>query len=210
MMFHEEAIADDQKSVLEQLGPVAKERGFYLAGGTAIALHLGHRRSVDFDWFRSDSFSRPMEWAQALRGKGIRFDTTSVDEGTLHGTISRVRISFFEYKYPLLSSPVVWTAYDTHLASLDDLACMKLVAIAQRGTKKDFVDLYALCEKHRLLSDLINRYQQKYQTDDIAHLLYALTYFDDAEAERMPVLLWDIDWQTVKHSIRTWVKDMAR
>lgn len=210
MTFHRDAIADEQESVLRHIGPIATESGFYLAGGTAIALHLGHRRSVDFDWFRPNAFPRPMEWAQMLRSKGIGFETTSVDAGTLHGTVSDVRTSFFEYNYPLVAPLVRWTAYDTDLASLDDLACMKLVAIAQRGTKKDFVDLYALCERHRPLPDLIDRYQQKYQTDDVAHLLYALTHFDDAEPERMPVLLWDIDWQTVKHEVRAWVKDIAQ
>ncbi len=207
-MFYEEAIADDQRDVLKLLGPVASEHNFYLAGGTAVAIHLGHRRSVDFDWFRSEPFSDPMEWAQALRDRGVPFDTISVDEGTLHGSISGVRTSFFEYSYPLLSYSEMWSEYETRLASLDDLACMKLVAIAQRGTKKDFVDLHAICKQHRPLAELLCLYEQKYRTDDIAHLLYALTYFDDADSERMPTMLWDIDWHAVRGDIRTWVQEI--
>jgi len=118
-------------------------------------------------------------------------------------------VSFLEYRYPLLQSRVFWEEYNTDLASLDDLACMKLSAIAQRGSKKDFLDLYAIAREHRPLPALIERYRQKYSTEDTAHLLYALVYFEDAEAERMPVLLWDVQWSTVKEALRTWVQDVA-
>jgi hypothetical protein len=85
-----------------------------------------------------------------------------------------------------------------------------VIPIVQRGAKKDVVDLYALVREHRPLPALIEPYRQKYSTDDIAHLLYALSYFDDAEAERMPVLLWDVPWSTMKQAIRTWVQDVAQ
>lgn len=210
MTLHLNAIGEEQKVALRELGPVATERSFYLAGGTAVALQLGHRRSVDLDWFTEESLSDPMHWAQELRDAGVAFTTRSVDTGTLHGSVRGIRVSFLEYRYPLLQSRVSWDEVQTELAALDDLACMKLSAIAQRGAKKDFVDLYALVRDHRPLPALIEQYRKKYSTDDTAHLLYALAYFDDADAERMPVLLWDVDWPTIKQSIRTWVEDIAQ
>lgn len=209
MTFHIESIDQDQQDVLRSLGPVAAQNEFYLGGGTAIALHLGHRRSVDFDWFTRERIADPMELAQKLRDEGIAFATGSVDRATLHGTVSGVRVSFFEYRYPLLQPLGAWSRYGCSLADLDDLACMKLSAIAQRGAKKDFVDLYALVTDHRPLLELINLYRRKYSTDDIAHLLYALTYFDDADGEQMPMLLWELDWETIKNSVRRWMMDIA-
>ena len=210
MTLHLDAISDEQKTVLRNLGPVAAEHGFYLARGTAVALQLGHRRSVDLDWFTDKRLSDPMHWAQQLRDAGVGFKTESVDNGTLHGSINGVRVSFLEYRYPLLQSSISWEECETNLAALDDLACMKLSAIAQRGAKKDFVDLYALVREHRPLPVLIELYRQKYKTEDTAHLLYALVYFDDADPERMPACLWDVDWATIKQTVRGWVQEMAQ
>ena len=209
MSFHPEAISERQQEVLHYLGPVASALGFYLAGGTALALRLGHRRSVDFDWFTGERLADPLRLAQDLREDGLAFETGQVARGTLHGTVSEVRVSFLEYRYPLLEPLVHWPDYGCRLAPLDDLACMKLSAIAQRGAKKDFTDLYALGLRHKPLPDLLALYRRKYTTSDLAHLLYALAYFDDADRERMPQPLWDLDWQVIKRAIRGWVRDIA-
>ena len=209
MTVHLDAISAAQQSILCDIGPVATERNFYLAGGTAVALHLGHRRSVDLDWFTEERLSDPMQWAQRLRDEGAEFKTESVDKGTLHGSIQGVRVSFLEYRYPLLQPKIHWKPYGADLASLDDLACMKLSAVAQRGSKKDFVDVYALVREHRPLPALVERYRQKYDTKDVAHLLYALVYFDDADAEPMPTLLWDVKWDAIKRTLRKDVEAMA-
>ena len=86
---------------------------------------------------------------------------------------------------------------------------MKLVATAQRGAKKDFVDVYAIGLKHKPLRDLLQLYQRKYDIDDIGHILYALAYFDDADREPTPRMLWRVDWRTIKHTIRRWLGDVA-
>ena len=91
MTLHLDAISDEQKTVLRNLGPVAAEYGFYLAGGTAVALQLGHRRSVDLGWFTDKRLSDPMHWAQQLRDAGVGFKTESVDNGTLHGSINSAK-----------------------------------------------------------------------------------------------------------------------
>lgn len=208
MTFHPAAIRDVQRELLQSLGPVASQHGFYLAGGTALALQLGHRRSVDFDWFTSDRID-PMQLAQAIRDQGIEFVTGSVERGTLYGTAAGVQVAFLEYRYPLLQPLVTWTEYETSLASLDDLACMKLNAVAQRSSKKDFVDVYAVILKHRPLTELLGLYERKYEAVDIGHVLYALSYFDVADAEPSPEMLWDVGWTDIKTAISVWIKDEA-
>jgi len=210
VIFHETVLSAVQKRVLQQLGPVMTPLQLYLVGGTALAIHFGHRHSVDLDWFTGEQITDPMRLSQEIRDEGIPFLTGQIERGTLHGTVSGVQVSFLEYRYPLLNSPFSWPEFGCLIASLEDLACMKLSAVAQRGYKKDFIDIYALGLKHCSLWDMLRLYQQKYSIEDIGHLLYSLTYFSDADRERMPKMLWDIDWRTIKKAIQEWVRDMVR
>ncbi len=89
----------------------------------------------------------------------------------------------------------------------DYIACMKLSAIAQRGSRKVFVDVYALGLEHIPLRQMLQLYQEKFAVRDIVHVLYGLAYFDDADKERMPRMLWDIDWKTIKKTIQGWVRE---
>lgn len=195
-----------QIASLKQLANFTREEGFYLAGGTALSLYFGHRKSVDLDWFSSGKMGDALLFAQKTQDAGIRFEVESASAGTLHGSVNAVRVTFLEYHYPLLSplqaisSPPFW------IASLDDLACMKLSAITQRGARKDFCDIYALGVRHRPLHEMLELYRRKFQIKDIAHVLYGLNYFDDAEKERMPVMLWKVNWQTIKKTIQSWLK----
>jgi predicted nucleotidyltransferase component of viral defense system len=182
---------------------------FYLVGGTALAIYFGHRRSLDLDWFTEDHISDPLRLAQDLRDEGVAFRTGHTERGTLHGAVGGVRVSLLEYRYPLLKPPISWPEFGTCMASLADLACMKLSALAQRGSKKDFVDIYALSLKHKPLRELLRLYQQKYAVADVAHVLYGLAYFHDADKERMPKMLWDADWRTIKRTIQEWVREIA-
>jgi hypothetical protein len=207
--FHSQVLRSTQATVLKQIGPLPLHSRFYLGGGTAIALYFGHRRSVDFDWFTGSRITDPLRLAQDIRDGGIAFVTGQVERGTLYGTISGVRISFLEYRYPLLKPSVLWPKFKCQIASLEDLACMKLSAIAQRGSRKDFIDLYALGLKHLSLREMLQLYQRKYSVQDIAHVLFGLAYFDDAEAERMPRMIWNVDWTTVKRTIEKWIKEVA-
>lgn len=207
--LYPEVLSPAQRKLLKRLGPMASSRRFYLAGGTAVALRFGHRRSLDFDWFTRDPLPDPLGLAQHLRDQDVKFFTRHVEQGTLHGTITGIRVGFLEYRYPLLRPLNAWDKYGCMIASADDLACMKLAAIAQRGLRKDFLDLYALGKAHRPLSEMIELYRQKYGVADIGHVLQGLAYFDDADKDRMPVMLWDVDWPTVKKMIRAWVKDIA-
>jgi len=198
-----------QFHVLGIMAPFASQRQFYLGGGTALAIYLGHRRSIDLDWFTRERFQDSMTFAQALRDAGIAFETDQTAPGTLHGQVQGVRVSLLEFRYPLLSPLVRWDETGVFLASLDDLACMKLSAIAQRGSKKDFFDVYTLCKAHRPLEQLLNLYMEKFSVNDITPVLYGLVYFDDAEEEPDPFLLQNIQWAQVKKAVRNWVKTVS-
>jgi len=206
----EQVLTKKQASVLKLLGPIAKEIGFYLAGGTAAALYLRHRCSVDFDWFTSKKLKDPLNLAESLKTKGLNIKVTEFSPGTLHCTLKAVRVSFFEYTYPLISSLVQCDSFGFMIASLDDIACMKLIAIAQRGSKKDFVDIYAICKKHKPLKELLRLAKKKFDLEDISSILFGLTYFEDADRERMPKMLWKADWRNIKSEIKKWVKEASK
>jgi Nucleotidyl transferase AbiEii toxin, Type IV TA system len=206
MGWHEEILHPRQASALRRMGAVVSERGFYLAGGTAVALHLGHRRSVDLDWFVRDQLGPPLTLADDLRAAGIPFAIEQLARGTLHGRVHGVRISFLEYRYPLLEPVLAWAEMHCNLATLRDLACMKLSAIAQRGSKKDFIDLYALLKAGHSLAGMLADYQEKFAVADLGHLRYALAYLDDAQRERTPTLLWPIRWPEIRKEIERAVR----
>lgn len=206
---HLEILPQTQKNVLADLGRVVDRDGFYLAGGTAVALHLGHRRSIDLDWFTENELDDPQRYAAQLRADGVTWSTRSTATGTLHGTVDGVKVSFLSYGYPLLAEPTPLTPYGCQMASLDDLACMKLAAVAQRGSKKDFVDVWALADHGLHLERMLALYQQKYATEDISHLVTSLTYFDDADPEPMPSMLVEFEWSAVKAELRRRVKAFA-
>src|SRR5271157_610803 len=210
MKFHLEGLNGKQIQILRKFGKEFDQRGFYLGGGTALAAYFGHRLSVDLDWFTSSAMSDALLVAESLRRAGLDFTATQSAPGTLHGRLMGVRISFLEYRYPLLQSPTIWKEMNCSLASLDDLACMKLSAIAGRGARKDFCDIYVLGNKHRSLPELIRLYQRKFKMDDISPILYGLSYFDDAESERMPHMLATVQWRTIKQTIQEWVKGIGR
>lgn len=210
MKIHADILTAAQQRALRRLGPFALREGFYLGGGTAVALQLGHRRSGDLDWFTPVQPADPLRLAASLRQEKIPFVTGQAERGTLHGRAYRVQLSFFEYAYPLLKPAFHWREVGCPIASLADLACMKLAAIAQRGSKKDFIDLYALGQKRYSLTDMLAFYRSKYDVRDIGHILYGLSYFDEAEKERMPRMIWNVDWKEIRKTVQGWVKSCAR
>lgn len=195
--MHEEILSADQLAVLETLKELRVARRFYLAGGTALALRYGHRRSIDFDFFREGGFDSRRITA-ALETSFDRFERLPSGRHTLYVRLLGVTTSFFRLPYPLLEE-VEPTRWGFGLASDLDLAALKLEAIAGRGSRKDFVDLYLLCQRGMTLDRTFEAFERKYGTDrtDRYHRLRALDYFEDAEAEPMPDMLAPIAWSEV-------------
>jgi len=171
-------------------------RTFYLAGDTALALHLGHRRSRAFDFFRSKDFL-PQGLLSALRETGTA-RVLQEATGTLTVMLCEVPISFFRYDYPLLR-PLDESPWGLSLADAEDIAAMKLAALAGRGSRKDFVDLYFYTREVAPLEQTFSRFREKYRgiSVDPYHLVRSLTFFEDAEAEMMPDLLVPLAWDEI-------------
>jgi hypothetical protein len=190
-----------QQTVLELLSRIPEIRSFYLAGGTGLALHLGHRRSEDFDFFRAGALV-PQDLLTVLPQTG---DVAVLQEaaGTLTVRLQGVATSFFRYDYPLLR-PLRESPWELALADPDDIAAMKLAAVAGRGSRKDFVDLYVYAHEIASLRQALAWFREKYRgvTVDPYHLLRSLTFFEDAESETMPHLLVALTWDEIKAFFR--------
>ena len=194
------------KNQLKLFNTVAGENwisDFYLAGGTALALQLGHRQSIDFDFFKTTSLNRKM--IKKNLGYLGTMELYSEDKDTINAGVNGIRISFFTYGIPILSDFLKYK--NISIASLLDIALMKLAAISGRGSKKDFIDLYFLLEYFNL-SDLLKKYQKKFgeELTNIYHLLKSLVYFEDAENQPIPVMLKPMSWEEVKQFIIDEVK----
>jgi len=194
-------LTDPQQTVLELLSQIGEARTFYLAGGTALALFLGHRRSNDFDFFRAKEFV-PQDLLSVLRETG-EIEVLQETSGTLTVRLRGVPVSFFRYDYPLLR-PLHESPWGIPLADPEDIAAMKLAALSGRGSRKDFIDLYFYAQECAPLRQVLDRFREKYRgiSVDPYHLLRSLTFFDDAEAEAMPELLRGGTWDQIKSFFR--------
>jgi len=161
---------------------VSATDGFYLAGGTALALQLGHRDSIDFDFFTKSAFSN-IEMFEKIKTAFVGFTVikTQDEKDTLTVVVDEnIKLSFFVYKYDLVK-PLVNSDF-FKLASIEDIGCMKLSAVVSRYLLKDYVDLYWILH-HISLADLIALKEKKYPDLDTNLVLKSLVYFDDVSAE---------------------------
>ena len=180
MIFHSEILNKNQSDLLPSLGAFASKNGFYLGGGTSVALQFGHRMSIDFDWFTQGPMGDPLALAEHARQVGLKISNTQIASGTLHAIINKVRVSFFEYPYVSIGEPSIWP--DSHVT---------------------------LALRHKPITDLLSLYQRKYDTTDIAHVLLGLTYFDDADAEPSPVMMENLPWDKIKQQFLHWAIELA-
>lgn len=168
-----------------------------------MALQLGHRQSIDLDFFIS-TFPKAATLLQSL--SAFCPQVLSESAGTLDLGIDSVKVSFLEYKYPLLEPLIPYG--ESKMASVLDIACMKISAVSSRGSKKDFVDLWFILKKYSL-ADILHSFEEKYK--DVKynklHIIKSLLYFTDAEADPEPDYLAAIDWSEVKNTFEKQVKD---
>lgn len=195
--MHDATLYPQTNAVLSSLQTETFLQHYYLAGGTALALQIGHRKSIDLDFFINQFPAHEGLLHDLSAFKPI---VTQQAEGTLDVFIQDVKVSFLEYPYPLLNPMVPYR--NLRLASVLDIACMKIVAISARGSKKDFVDLYFILKTYSLeqiFAAVGTKYANtQYQT---FHLLKSLAYFTDAESDPDPDFTTPTDWGEVKHSL---------
>jgi len=172
---------------------------FYLVGGTALAIQLGHRESIDLDWFSQDNFSN-QEIKFELSKLG-NFQVISESDGTVNGMLDNVKVSFLYYRYKTLFPLVNFEKIK--MADERDIAAMKIDAVSSRGSKKDFVDIFFLLKKYSL-EKIIGFFEKKYADINYnkLHILKSLVYFAEADNEPIPIMIQDIDWEEVKKDMR--------
>jgi hypothetical protein len=209
--FYEAAITPGCRQGLAYLRHQAFVGDFYLAGGTALALQMGHRISTDLDWFSAQRHLLAPEREEirlALSNSG-QFEVTSEQDGLLFTQLFGTDVSFIHQHHPLLESTVAYQG--VQLASPADIGLMKLSAINSRGTRRDFIDVYCLREivtLDRLLELAALKYADRPSFQAIA--IRALAYFDDAEQQPMPRMLTPVDWADVRAYCEAAARRLAR
>lgn len=197
--MHEKVLPKGTKNLLEKMQGASSRLldGWILAGGTGLALQIGHRISEDFDFFRIDPIV-VSDMHKALIALG-EYEVLQEDAKTLSLLISDVKLSFFCISEPFLFDTTKYSSF--YLPDIRDIALMKLIAISGRGSRKDFVDLYSILKRGYLLQDLFGLISKKYSKGraNIYHILKSLTFFDDAEKEPLPQIIVPFDWNECKN-----------
>lgn len=200
--MHEVVLTPSARELLGrwEKDPARELQGWVLAGGTGLALQLGHRVSQDFDFFRTDSMDvRKLHTCLEPYGS---YETLQEDPQTLTLIVNDTKVSFFRVKDPFLYQTIPYRFFS--LATVKEIALMKLLAVSSRGSRKDFVDLFTILRGEISLQQCFSDLPRKYGRSRINsyHILKSLTYFEDAESEPLPDMQEPFDWEECKGFFR--------
>ncbi|GAB2795753.1 nucleotidyl transferase AbiEii/AbiGii toxin family protein [Rhabdobacter roseus] len=206
-MLYTHTVKPETVDLLRRLMQLPELAAFALVGGTNLSLRYGHRISVDLDLFTHEPFvledvsqSLSKAFPQAIRLGQRRQSIWLVIEG--------VKVDIVLHEYPYLRG--VEVIEGIRLVAVEDIIPMKLEAMATRGVKKDFWDIAELLE-HYSLAQMLGWYQEKYQNNDIGHVVMSMTYFEDAELQKEnPQDLKGISWKQVKAKMKKAVATYVR
>lgn len=201
------------KTTLELLKALMQEvclNEFNLVGGTALALHMGHRISIDLDLFTNSDFDTKFilnELRKKYQISGISESAFSLIQSIEFPVNSQnfVKVDIIKYPYKLIRPPLLIDGI--RLLSVEDIVPMKLSAIGSRGSKKDFYDIYFLLRKYSF-KEMFQLFEQKFPAVNYFHIIKSLTYFDDAENELNPNTIEKTTWISVKNEIEKQVKQV--
>jgi len=199
-MLHKETVDQSTLELLIKLQQKEYLKGFYLVGGTALALKMGHRKSVDLDLFSNFSFDA-IQLLDSLT-TDFSFSLFFSANNTLKGSINQVQVDILAHRYPLVCDPII--IENIYMLSLEDIAAMKLNAISVSGQRaKDFIDIYFLLETYSI-EEMIGFYKKKYLQYNETNVLKSLCWFEEVDLSDWPVLLKTpkLRWGTVKKTIK--------
>jgi hypothetical protein len=178
-MLHKDPfiIAPETFELIQQLQAIPELKDFYLVGGTALALQLGHRNSIDIDLFTLNDFSDTD--ILDLLNKQYSIKEVFRRPGTIISLINNIKTDFIRHNYPLINPPV--TEEGITFLSMEDIAGMKFHAIIQSGKRlKDFIDIYFLLE-HFSMKQMVNFFSRKYTYSNPMIAMKAINYFDEID-----------------------------
>ena len=180
---------------------------FILGGGTSLALRFGHRSSIDLDFFSVPPFDSE-RFLDLLRKTYTDIEVVNRTPGSICAVINGFKIDFLHHPYPLLEKPI--SRNQIRFLSLPDIAAMKINAVTNRGSKKDFTDLLLLHEEAIRLDEALDFFCRKYGGGGRFLAVRSLAWFADAEEEPDPVYLNGWSWKEVRGRIEELVKDIIR
>jgi hypothetical protein len=207
-MLQTNAVEAPTLELIKSLQNKSYLNGFYLVGGTALALKLGHRKSIDIDLFSNFSFDASELLEQIHQDYSYQLFYTA--SNTLKGCIENINVDILAHRYQLVAEPDIISGIAS--LSIPDIIAMKLNAISTSGQRsKDFIDIYYLLEQY-ILEDMLGFYKKKYNQDNLSFILKSLIYFDDVDLSDWPVLIVNpkLKWGDVKKRIEKEVLRQTR
>ena len=189
----------DRYELLKKISEVVSIKDYYMVGGTALSLQLGLRESYDFDFCVKSEFNNEI-LLDELKSIG-NVEVIQNQKGTCDVLLNGVQVSFFYYPNKVLADFIKAEEIpQLNIASILDIAVMKLVAIGGRGAKKDFFDLYNIIEKCNIRSyELVNGLKQKCgENINYVNIIMGLSYFEDAEDEILSNTFVNYNWENIK------------
>ena len=198
--WHYETLPEQTKKALDFLSGEKwlKESKWYLAGGTALALQAGHRRSVDLDFFTEEkNFNE--KWLVSYFADTEDWQPEVEEKNTIYGQLLKSRTSFIAYPFFVPKQEPLWHG-SVRVLNKIDIAVMKITAISQRGRKRDFFDLYWCAKNLEPLEETIKKLPVQYPAvaHNYHHILKSLVYFEDAEGDPEPEIFFKANWDGVK------------
>lgn len=195
-MLQVQTVSPELLELLKQIMKSEFFSDFILVGGTALALQIGHRNSIDLDFFGNFEIDESEILTELEKFGNVMKSASS--KNILVCTVNDIKVDFVNYKYPFLDNHI--NIEGIRMASPKDIAAMKLNAIEGRGTKKDFIDLFFLLNQFSLV-EMIEFYNQKYVDHTDFMMLKSLTYFSDADLLPQPKMFVDFNWENCKSKI---------
>jgi hypothetical protein len=198
-MLYEETVERGTLALIKKLSADEFLQNFVLVGGTALALQIGHRKSLDIDMFSPKGFDSKS--LSAHLSERYSFEPVGVINNGVFGFIDRIKMDLISHQYIAVKPPL--ETENIRMASLDDIAAMKLHAIVESGARlKDFVDIYTMLE-HRTLQQMTDAYEMKYPGKSAAIAKNALLYHDQIDFKAdIKLIRGKPDWLAMAERLR--------
>ena len=184
-MLYKETVEPATLELIKKLQTDSVLADFYLVGGTALALQIGHRTSVDIDLFTRSNID--VESLIEHLESNYKFSLQYSHKNTLKGIINGIFVDLLKHDYKYVTKPLL--AEEIKMLDKSDIAAMKVNAITGNGTRvKDFIDIYFLLKAYSF-EDIIQYYSVKYNERNTFHVVKSLTYFNDIEEGEWPKMI---------------------